>query len=177
MKKVLFYLFTCLPLAAFAWQGDVTIETPNTQLLLTAQEGSDLRQSYYGDKSATLQQLRDAGSDLNGHALPAFGTVDAVQLPALQVQHADGDLNLELTVTDYTVLDGSAVKTHIFTMQDKLMPVTVKVFYKAYKNVDIIETWTEIQHQEKKAITLKRFDSGHLTLRQGNVWVTHLHGN
>ena len=177
MKKVLFYLFTFIPLTALAWQGDVTIETPNTQLLLTAQEGGDLRQSYYGDKSASLQQLRDAGSDMNFHALPAFGTIDAVQAPALQVQHTDGDLNLELRVTNYELRDEARAKIHIFTMVDKLMPFTVKVFYKAYKNVDIIETWTEISHQEKKAITLKRFDSGHLTLRQGDMWITHLHGN
>ena len=175
--KLLFSLLTLLPLTSFAWQGDVVIETPNSQLLLTATEGGDLRQSYYGDKSATLQQLRDAGCDLNFHALPAFGTVDAVQAPALQVEHFDGDLNLELQVTGYEMQDDARSKTHIFTMQDKLMPFTVKVFYKAYKNVDIIETWTEISHQEKKAITLKRFDSGHLTLRQGDVWVTHLHGN
>lgn len=164
-------------MATYAWQGEVVVETPNTQLLLTAHEGSDLRQSYYGDKSATIQQLRDAGSDLNFHALPAFGTVDAVHVPAFQVQHADGDLNVELMVTGYEVKDEACAKLHIFTMKDKLMPVTVKVFYKAYKNVDVIETWTEIVHQEKKAITLKRFDSGHLTLRQGDVWITHLHGN
>ena len=177
MKKTIFSLFVLLPMTAFAWQGDVTVETPNTQLLLTASEGSDLRQSYYGDKSATLQQLRDAGSNLNFHVLPAYGTVDVVQAPALQVQHFDGDLNLELKVTDYEVRDEARAKLHVFTMQDKLMPVTVKVFYKAYKHVDVIETWTEISHQEKKAITLKRFDSGQLTLRQGEVWVTHLHGN
>ena len=164
-------------MATYAWQGEVVVETPNTQLLLTAHEGSDLRQSYYGDKSATIQQLRDAGSDLNFHALPAFGTVDAIHVPAFQVQHADGDLNVELTVTGYEVKDEARAKLHIFTMKDKLMPVTVKVYYKAYKNVDVIETWTEIVHQEKKAITLKRFDSGHLTLRQGDVWITHLHGN
>ena len=164
-------------MTTYAWQGEVVVETPNTQLLLTAHEGSDLRQSYYGDKSATIQQLRDAGSDLNFHALPAFGTVDAVHVPAFQVQHADGDLNVELTVTGYEVKDEARAKLHIFTMKDKLMPVTVKVYYKAYKNVDVIETWTEIVHHEKKAITLKRFDSGHLTLRQGDVWITHLHGN
>jgi alpha-galactosidase len=62
-------------------------------------------------------------------------------------------------------------------MQDKLLPVAVNVCYKAYKTVDIIETWTEISHQEKKAITLKRYDSGHLTLRRGDVWLTHLHGD
>ena len=179
MKKKILFIICHLSFSvyAMAWQGDVTIETPNTQLLLTAQEGGDLRQSYYGDKNATLQELRDGGSDLNFHAMPAFGTVDAVQSPALQVQHADGDLNLELKVTDYAVKDEARCRIHIFTMVDKLMPFTVKVFYKAYKNVDVIETWTEISHQEKKAITLKRFDSGHLTLRQGNVWMTHLHGN
>ncbi|MCR4603229.1 MAG: alpha-galactosidase [Prevotella sp.] len=160
-----------------AWQGDVVVETPNTQLLLTAREGGDLQQSYYGNKSATLQELRDAGADLSFHAMPAFGTIDCVQAPALQVQHMDGDLNLELKVTDYQTQDEPRARIHVFTMQDKLMPVTVRVFYKAYKHVDIIETWTEITHQEKKAITLKRFDSGHLVLRQGNVWLTHLHGN
>ena len=175
--KLFFSLFTLLPLATFAWQGEVTIETPNTQLLLTANEGGDLRQSYYGNKSATLQELRNAGDDLSFHALPAYGTVDAVQLPALQVQHFDGDLNLELQVTNYESRNETAAVVHTFTMADKLMPLTVKVFYKAYKNVDVIETWTEISHQEKKAIILKRFDSGQLTLRQGDVWVTHLHGN
>ena len=160
-----------------AWQGEVTVETPNSQMILRAWEGSDLRQVYYGDKSATMAQLRDAGADFTFEALPAFGSVDAIHVPALQIQHIDGDQNLELQVTDYSVsTEGNAV-VHTFTMQDKLMPVTVKLFYKAYKTVDIIETWTEIQHQEKKAITLKRFDSGQLTLRQGDVWLTHLHGN
>ena len=45
-------------MASFAWQGEVNVETPNTQLLLTATEGSDLGKLYYGDKSATLQKLR-----------------------------------------------------------------------------------------------------------------------
>ena len=162
---------------ALAWQGEVTIETPNTQLLLTAWEGGDLRQSFYGEKSATLQQLRDAGDDLSFEALPAFGAVGATHLPALQVQHMDGDNNLEMQVTDYQTRDEARAKIHIFTMKDKVQPFTVRIFYKAYKNVDVIETWTEIEHQEKKAVTLKRYDSGHLVLRQGDVWVTHLHGN
>ena len=160
-----------------AWQGDVAVQTPNTQLVLHAYEGGDLRMGYYGNKSATMQQLRDGGADLNFSALPAFGTVDAIQLPAIQVQHADGDLNLELKVTNYETSSDDRSQLHIFTMTDKLMPVTVKVFYKAYKNVDVIETWTEISHKEKRAITLKRFESGHLTLRQGDVWISHLHGN
>ena len=80
-------------------------------------------------------------------------------------------------MTGYSsVNDGSAI-VHTFTMQDKLLPVTVKICYKAYQKVDIIEMWTEISHQEKKAVTLKRYDSGHLVVRRGDVWLTHLHGD
>ena len=175
IKAILSLLVLAIP--AFAWNGELTIQTPNTQMLLHAWEGGDLRMAYYGDRTATLQQLRDAGDDLNFSAMPAFGTVDAIEAPALQIQHADGDQNLELKVDNVeTRSEGNATVT-IITMSDKLQPVTVRVFYKAYKQVDIIETWTEISHQEKKAVTLKRFDSGHLTFRQGNVWLTHLHGN
>jgi len=162
---------------ALAWQGTVSIETPKTQMVVHAEEGEDLRMAYYGDKAATMEQLKDGGDDLNFAALPAFGTVDMIHMPALQVQHANGDQNLELHVTDYSsVNDGSAV-VHTFTMQDKLQPVTVKINYKAYKNVDIIETWTEITNNEKSAIILKRYDSGHLTVRRGDVWLTHMHGD
>ena len=160
-----------------AWQGDVTIETPGVQMLLHADEGKDLRMAYFGAKVATMQEVRDAGAAFDFPVLPAFGTVDAIHLPALQVQHANGDQNLELQVSDYNTTDGGSAIVHVFTMKDKLLPVTVKVYYKAYKAVDMIETWTAIEHQEKKAIIVKRYDSGQLTIRRGDVWVTHLHGD
>ena len=164
-------------LPAAAWQGDITVETPTLQLLLHAREGQDLHIAYFGDKTASLKELRDAGDDLNFPALPAFGTVDAIHLPAIQVEHAGGDQNLELQVTDYSKTSDGDATVHTFTMKDRLLPVTVKLYYKAYNKVDVIETWTSIEHQEKRAVTLKRYDSGHLALRQGDVWVTHLHGD
>ena len=178
MKRFILFLLPLLgTLSANAWSGEVAIETPNTVLVLYAREGGDLRMAYYGSRGVSLQELRDAGANLNSSALLAFGTVDMVQLPALQVLHADGDLNLELKTESYELKTEDAAKTHIFTMQDKLQPVSVKVFYKAYNKVDIIETWTEIENAEKKPVTLKRYDSGHLVLRQGEVWITHMHGN
>ena len=130
MKKFILFLLPFLgTLSANAWSGDVTIETPNTMLLLHAGEGQDLRMAYYGTRVTSLKELRDAGADLNSSALPAFGTVDMVQLPALQVLHADGDLNLELQVTNYELRAEDAAKIHVFTMQDKLQPVIVRVFY------------------------------------------------
>lgn len=162
---------------ASAWEGQVTVSTPNTSMVLHANEGEDLRMDYYGTSLLNVTQLKEAGSDLNFAALPTFGTIDMIHLPALQVQHTDGDLNLELKVVDYELKGEANAKVHIFTMKDQLKPVTVKVFYKAYNKVDIIETWTEISHSEKGSIILKRFDSGHLTIRRDDVWLTHLHGD
>ena len=183
MKKIILLLIALVAMTvnamadSNAWQGEVKVETPNMLMLLTAQEGQDLRMAYFGARTATLQEVRDAGDDVNFPALPAFGTVDMIHLPAIQIQHANGDQNLELRVENLESRDEINAKVHIITMKDKLLPVTVRLFYKAYKTVDIIETWTEIEHQEKKAITLKRYDSGHLTLRRGDVWLTHLHGD
>ena len=181
MKKTVYLiaaLTTWLPLSSRAWQGEVVIATPHTQMVLHANEGEDLRQDYYGSRIMETKQLKEAGSDFNFAALPTFGTIDMIHLPALQVEHADGDLNMELTVTDYNTKEEPNAIVHVFTMQDRIKPVTVKVYYKAYKRVDVIETWTEIVNRNKKgAITLKRFDSGHLTLRRGDVWLTHLHGD
>lgn len=163
--------------SALAWSGKIEVSTPNTTMLLHAGEGEDLHMAYFGSKTANPWQVTAAGDDLNFPAMPAFGTVDMINPPALQIQHADGDLNLELTVDNVeTRTEGNANIT-IVTMKDKLQPVTVRLCYKAYNTVDVIETWTEITHREKRAITLKRFDSGQLTLRQGDVWITHMHGN
>ncbi len=178
MKRSIFTgVFVLLTMSIAAWEGNVSIETPQTQIILHAKEGQDLRMAYYGLRTATLGELKASGCDFDFSVLPAFGTVDMVQLPAIQVQHSDGDLNLELQVVNYELQKEDKADVHLFTMQDKLMPVTVKTFYKAYREVDVIETWTEIVNGGKRAITLKRFDSGHLPLRQGDVWLTHLHGD
>lgn len=74
---------------AFAWQGKIEVSTPNTMMLLHAGEGEDLRLAYFGAKTANPWQVGDAGADLNFSAMPAFGTVDMINQPALQVRHAN----------------------------------------------------------------------------------------
>ena len=166
-------------LPTWAWKGDIVVSTPKTSLVLHANEGGSLRFSYFGEKltSNEISQLKGTSMDLNQAAYPAFGQNDMLDLPAIQVLHADGQWTLYPTVDDVTTqTEGNATVTTI-TMTDKQYPVTLKVFYKAYSTVDMIETWTEITHREKKAITLKRYDSGHLAIPQGNLYMIHMHGN
>ena len=123
MKKTAYLiaaLTAWLPLSSRAWQGEVVIATPHTQMVLHANEGEDLRQDYYGSRIMETKQLKEAGSDFNFAALPTFGTIDMIHLPALQVEHADGDLNMELTVTDYNTKEEPNAIVHVFTMQDRI---------------------------------------------------------
>ena len=178
MKKTLLF---AAALFGFMTAGadNVMIQTPHTTMVIKADKGQELRQAYYGDRitEAEAAQLAEAGIDLNTAAYPTFGQTDMVQLPALQVVHTDGQLVLYPTVAQVSASkEGNGTVTTI-TMTDKKYPVTVKVFYKTYSSCDIIETWTEISHREKKAIRLQRFDSGHLAFPQGNAWMMHYHGD
>ena len=177
ISMVVLTMMSVLP--TWAWKGDIVVSTPKTSLVLHAYEGGSLRFSYFGEKltPSEVSQLKGTSMDLNQAAYPAFGQHDMLDLPAIQVLHADGQWTLYPTVDDVTTqTEGNATVTTI-TMTDKQYPVTLKVFYKAYSTVDMIETWTEITHREKKAITLKRYDSGHLAIPQGNLYMIHMHGN
>lgn len=95
---------------------------------------------------------------------------------ALAVDHADGNMTLKMAVDGYEQKqEGNATVTRVH-MRDVYYPLYVDVCYKAYKDVDIIETWTEVRNNEKKSVTLKRFDSACLPIRRGNVWLSHLYG-
>ena len=179
MKKLFLAITLMAPLYAAAWTGDVTVKTPGTEMVLHADDHGVLRMNYFGESlsEGEVRQLQPGSMAMNQDAYPAFGQSDINNLYAIQVVHNDGALTLYPTVDDVTTTqEGHATVTQI-TMTDKQYPVTVKLFYKAYSTVDMIETWTEISHREKRALRLKRFDSGHLAIPQGNVWMTHFHGD
>ena len=172
---------TCsaLPFAhSLAWEGNVLVSTPHTSLLLHAGEGQDLRFAYFGDRieESQIHQIHDAWDGLNRTAYPTFGQPPH-QIFALQAVHADGNWTTDLTVdkVETSTLDNARLTA--ITLKDKVYPFQVKLYYKAYNDIDMIETWSEISHTEKKTVVLKRFDSGHFLIRRGDVWISHLHGS
>ena len=179
MKRFFFSLFISLAgiLSLHAWDQNILISTKNTSLLFAAQNGGDLRFAYYGDKiaPAEIDQVHDVWAGLNRAAYPAFGS-ETSAATALRAVHADGNQTLDLIVDRVeTVASGNGTLT-VITLKDRFYPFEVKLNYRACPESDIIETWAEISHREKKAVTLKRFDSGCLPMRRGEVWLSHLHG-
>jgi len=109
--------------------------------------------------------------------LPTFGDIDHIHLPALIVQHADGDQTLQLRAQDTTYIDHAQYKETVIATKDLVQPFFVTIHVRQWKNVPITETWYEISHTEKKPVRLQRFDSGYLPLENGDLYLVHLHGN
>ncbi len=162
-----------------AWQGNIVLNTPATSMVLFADESGLLRQSYFGERltEQETEQLMAAGMETGQPVYPAFGQNDMLDLPAIQVLHGDGQFTFYPTVDDVVTTQHDHYRLTTIVMTDKKYPVTLKLFYKAYSTVDMIETWTEITNGEKKAVTLKRYDSGHLAIPQGDLYMVHMHGN
>ena len=174
MKKVFMVLAAVVMTVAAAAQVRVT--TQNTELVLKAEQGGEVVVQYFGDRLSDndFANLEAAGV-ANHNAYPAYGFWCANE-PALAVTHPDGNMSTVLRVEGVTqTVEDGAQMTRIL-LKDTVYPLYVTVCYKAYQDVDMIETWTEIENKAKKPVTLTRFDSGFLPIRQGDVWVSHLYG-
>ena len=154
---------------------DILVNTPNTTLLLKAEEGKPLHVSYYGEKISSVSQVYDAFS-LWEEAYPAFGA-GCQEITALDVKHADGNMSTELVYRSDAQQAEANATVYTVTLKDKIYDFEVDVCYRAYNNCDVIETWTVIRNNEKKPIVLQKYASGFMPFRQGDAWVTHQHGS
>ena len=177
MKKCMTMLAGALMLAGQAVAVPVEVGTPRTSLVLEATEGQELKQLYYGSKlsAADLSVLNAAGGASRA-AYPVYGSSFCQGETALAVSHADGNLSLDLAVTGVDVRDDGDATLTTVSLKDKVYPLRVDVCYRAYHDVDIIETWTEISHDERGTVTLNQFASGYLPIRRGTVWLSSLYG-
>ena len=162
--------------SATAGFAQVRIATPGTELVLNADKGSELQIQYFGGRlsDADVKVLEAAGVP-NHNAYQPYGLWCASEA-SLCVTHADGNLSTVLKVEEVSTVEEPTAKVTRIKLKDTVYPFYVTVCYRAYQDVDMIETWTEIENLEKKPVTLTRFDSGYLPIRVGDVWVSHLHG-
>jgi len=171
-------LLLALTVCAFAQvtvSGDrVSVNTAHNSLILSAREGQAPGFLYFGAKIADADALRFAGiRSLN--AYPAYGQGE-VREDAIEVTHGDGNMSLDLVVEGVSTSSAKDGDIACITLKDKAYDFRVKLYYKAFNDVDMIETWTEIVNGEKKSVLLRKFDSAFLPVRTGDVWVSHLYG-
>lgn len=169
-------LLAAIPL--FGVAENIHISTPKSSLVLEATEGAPLKFIYYGNAlgDADYENL-SAATGRTYNAYPVYGLFPQSEA-AFGAIHSDGNMTTDVVVTGVSTdenSDGSQVTT--ITMTDRVYPFTIDVNYKTYPGEDVIETWTEISHNEKGNVELTRFMSGYLPIRRNDVHVSQLYGS
>jgi len=175
MKKIPFLaLLTLMSMPAMA--GRVCLNTPNLSLVLDVENGRQPQYRYFGTRLKTAD-INNVATTMSGsmNAYPAYG-LDVTRDAAFAMTHHDGNMSTVLHVTGYDQTQDSKGTLLTIHMKDPVYPTTVDLKYRAFKDVDMMETWTEITNKEKGKVTLTTFSSGMLPIRRGNVWLSHLAG-
>ncbi|MDV3676703.1 alpha-galactosidase [Elizabethkingia anophelis] len=153
----------------------ILISTQNTALVYTTNAKKQLTQLYLGQ---SLTNISDYPLKKPNN-LPAIITQGSgpVREPSLGVLHADNNPSLELQYINHNTKTEGNIQITQIQLKDPQYPFYVTLHFKAYKNENVIEQWTEIKHQEKKAVTLKHFTSAFLQLSSKNYYLTHFFGD
>ncbi len=171
-------LFFALPFIAVAQSqpaAPIVIETAHVSLALAVGPNHKLYQTYLGSKLAAAADYQ--GLPQRHEAYPPAGT-DNLFEPALRVVHADGNPGLALEFAGVeTAKTGDDATTTTIRLRDPRYPVEVRLHFVAYQREDVMKTWTEIVHHEKKPVVLTNYASAMLHFEAPKYYLTQLHGD
>lgn len=173
-------------LSAFAGTT-IRISTSDIDLILQTSPANRLYQVYFGEKLVSTADFSKfdwkvkAGSDGSygerGHeAYACSGTEDSFE-PALAITHADGNLTTFLYYKGHEqkAVDGGTET--IVRLADDQYADEVTLHYVAYPKENVIKTWSEIKHNEKKPVTLWRYASGIFYFNANKYYLTNYHSD
>ena len=162
------------PAAAQA-AAPIVVETQHLSLVLAVGDNHRLYQRYLGPRlAAPADYARVSG----GHEAYVSAGLDNLFEPAVGLTHADGNPALELLFVDAQTAEPSpGVRTTTVRLRDPQYPVEVLLHYAAYPAEDVIKTWTEIRHQERRALVLNHYASAMLHFQSPQYWLTQFHGD
>lgn len=184
MKKltVLLLIMLCAMQVKATEQKFIRISTDATDLILQVAPNGRLYQSYYGSKLMNEVDIKNlpyyvhAGSD--GSVTPrgwevyaGSGAEDYFE-PAIAITHNDGNPSTILRYVSSERKEITGGTETIILLRDDKYPVDVTLHYATYPKENIIKTWSEIKHQEKKPVTLWRYASTILYFNNANYFLT-----
>jgi|AGTN01.1.fsa_nt_gi Alpha-galactosidase len=181
-------LFIVLP-TSFSLSQNVTIpiETENVATVLRTDENNRLKIIYSGkslsnvneyERTGEVFNFQSEGASANNSAYAVAGINNNFTEPAIAVIHTDGNNSLDLLYERHTIsqtTDGAILTT--VTLKDPVYPFFVDLFYKAWKDKDVIEQWSVIRHTEKGDVTLNKYASANLYLNNKDYYLTSYNGS
>lgn len=184
MKKILFA--GALTLAALQMNAEeskvIRISTDQTDLILKVGENGRLYQTYLGEKllhEADVNRFSwdiHAGSDgsisqRGWEVYSGSGNEDYFE-PAVAITHNDGNTSTYLYYVSSSISPVEGGTQTTINLRDDKYPVDVTLHYVAYPKENVIKTWSEIKHQEKKPIILSTYASTMLYFCRSSYYLT-----
>ena len=153
----------------------IKIETERTSLIYQVADNGRLYQKYLGKKlnhDSDIQYLPQGTEAYLTHGMEDYFE------PAIHIRHNDNNSSLLLKYIDHSsnVIDNGVNET-VITLKDDKYPVTVKLHYVAYGKENIIRTFSEISHEEKKPVILCKYASSMLHLNSSKYFLTEFSGD
>ena len=172
---LLFFLLSSFSLLQAADKPLIKIETERTSLIYQVADNGRLYQKYLGKKlnhDSDIQYLPQGTEAYLTHGMEDYFE------PAIHIRHNDNNSSLLLKYIDHSsnVIDNGVNET-VITLKDDKYPVTVKLHYVAYGKENIIRTFTEISHEEKKPVILCKYASSMLHLNSSKYFLTEFSGD
>lgn len=160
----------------------IRISTEQTDLILQVSQTGRLCQTYLGEKLRYEEELNQLGGSIQTgndgsvqnrgwEVYSGSGNEDYFE-PAISITHHDGNPSTFLyyvSSSSQPVEGGTHTTIHL---RDNRYPVDVALHYVAYQKENVIKTWSEIQHQEKKSVTLSAYASTMLYFNRSAYYLT-----
>lgn len=171
---LLCFLGTMLGIQA-AERPVIRISTDRTEIIYRVGGNGRLYQSYLGKKLSHESDIRHLPQ--GPEAYITHGMEDYFE-PAIHIVHSDGNPSTLLKYVSHSrqQLSPGVTETGI-TLQDDKYPVTVILHYVAYEKENVIRTYTEISHREKKPVVLHKYASSLLHLKRQAYCLTEFSGD
>ena len=172
---LLFFLLSSFSLLQAADKLLIKIETERISLIYQVADNGRLYQKYLGKKlnhDSDIQYLPQGTEAYLTHGMEDYFE------PAIHIRHNDNNSSLLLKYVDHSSnAIGNGVSETVITLKDDKYPVTVKLHYVAYGKENIIRTFTEISHEDKKPVILCKYASSMLHLNSSKYFLTEFSGD
>lgn len=165
----------------------IPIVTENMATVLKTDENNRLKIVYFGKSLSDINEYKQAGdvfnfrsegASTNNSVYAVAGIDNNFVEPAISVLHVDGNNSLDLLYdkhTTYNTSDGAILTT--VTLKDPVYPFFVDLYYKVWKDMDVIEQWSVIRHTEKGGVLLNKYASANLYLNNKDYYLTSYNGS
>ncbi len=168
-------------------QTTIRISTERTDLVLQVAPNGRLYQVYLGEKLLHSDELNKLGWSVHAasdgsvcergwEVYNGSGNEDFFE-PAFSITHNDGNPSTRLYYVSSTTHQVEGGNQTDILLRDDQYPVDVTLHYVAYPKENIIKTWSDITHQEKKPVMLSTYASAMLYFSRSAYYLTEFSGD